>query len=303
VGTRARASANPGREGLKATATGVLVGLLLGPLVGALWLWVAPTPTAINTEGLIFLKDQNTSEFIAADGWFLIVGLVVGALSGGVLFWVFRRRPIATVIGITLGGLAGAWIAWKVGERLGPDPLEETASGVPEGGTIAAPINLRAKVVLLGWPLGGVIAFVSLYAGLTKPQHAVPVPVPAGGPPPLPGEAPGVGGTGHPDTGLPATPPPPRRAAPIRPISRPGQAAPLGPPPSGSAQNGPVQNGPVQNGPVQNGPPPNSPTPSGSTHSGPTPSGPTHNGPVPNGRGPSVGADGRPGEFGPGQGR
>lgn len=258
VGTRAKASANPGRDGLRAAVTGVVVGLLLGPVVGILWLWIAPAPTAINAEGLIYLKDQNTSEFIAADGWFLIISLVVGAITGGFAFRLLRRWPMFTVVGLTLGALGGAWIAWKVGINLGPEPLEKTASDVPEGGTISAPISIRAKGVLLGWPVGALIAFVSLYAGLDKeaghgPLRPTGVPEPAPDPdaPPAPAAA-EVGST-----------PVPHRRAPIRPISRPGQAQPLGQDATGPSANGPSSNG----------------------------------------RGPSVGADGRPGELGTGQGR
>ena len=264
VGTRAKATARPGREGLKAAASGVVVGLLLGPLVGVLWLWVAPAPTAINTEGLIFLKDQNTSEFIAADGWFLIVGFAVGVVTGVLSFLLFRRKPIAAVVGMTLGAVGGAWIAWKVGVALGPEPLEETASSVPEGGLVSAPISLRAKGVLLGWPVGGLIAFVSLFAGLEKPPEtpaAVPGAVPEGT---STKDVTPAGGIAIPGAA------PVRKPAPIRPITRPGQGKPLGAPP---AANGPAANGPAANGPAANG------------------------------RGPSVGADGRPGELGTGQGR
>ena len=53
-----------------------MLGLLLGPVVGVLWLWIAPTPVAINTDGAIYLKDQDTKAFIAADGWFLVLGFL-----------------------------------------------------------------------------------------------------------------------------------------------------------------------------------------------------------------------------------
>ncbi len=171
MGTRAKTS-RPRREGLQALVAGTALGAVLGPVVGVLWLWIAPTPTAINADGLIYLKDQNTKEFIAADGWFLVIGLVVGAICGGLIFWKYRTAPLSAVLGLTAGALAGAFIAWKVGEALGPPPLDSTVVGIPEGGTVQMPISLRAKGVLCGWPLGGVVAFLSLTLGLEKATTA-----------------------------------------------------------------------------------------------------------------------------------
>lgn len=146
---------------------GSALGLLLGPVVGVLWLWIAPTPVAINTDGAIYLKDQDTKAFIAADGWFLVLGFVVGVICGALLYWRFHGG-LATMLGSTLGAFGGAYIAWKVGVALGPPPLASTVVGVPEGGTLSMPIGIRAKGVLLGWPLGGLVAFLSLTLGLEK---------------------------------------------------------------------------------------------------------------------------------------
>lgn len=167
VGTRAETSSHR-RDGLRAVLAGSALGVVLGPVVGVLWLWIAPTPTAVNTDGAIYLKDQDTKEFIAADGWFLVIGLIVGAICGGLIFWKYRTTALPAVLGLTAGALAGAFIAWKVGEALGPASLESTVVGVPDGGTLAMPISIRAKGVLFGWPLGGVVAFLSLTLGLEK---------------------------------------------------------------------------------------------------------------------------------------
>lgn len=164
-------SPRPRRGRLAALITGSVLGLVLGPLVGVLWLWIAPTPVAINTDGAIYLKDQDTKAFIAADGWFLVIGLVVGAITGCVLYWRFNGG-IATLLGLTVGAMGGAFIAWKVGVALGPEPLEATVTGVPDQGTLDMPIGIRAKGVLMGWPLGGVVAFLSLTLGLEKEPKA-----------------------------------------------------------------------------------------------------------------------------------
>lgn len=144
--------------------------LLVAPWVGILWEWVAPAPTYLNLEGSIFLADQDSSDFIAADGWFLIVALVVGLGCGALGYWRFRRR-LPHLIAITGSALLGAWIARETGIAFGPPELLAAAAGSSEGEEIRASIDVRSNAVLLAWPVGVLIAYVSLIVGLEKPSR------------------------------------------------------------------------------------------------------------------------------------
>lgn|GEM_PF-3078052 len=142
--------------------------LLVAPYLGMLWEWAAPAPTYINSDGAIYLNNQDTGEFIGADLWFLLLGLGAGLVAGGLGYWRYRRR-LAVMIGLTAGALAGAFIARRVGTAFGPPGIAQAALGLANGATVHAMITVKARVVLLGWPVGVLVAYVSLIAGLERP--------------------------------------------------------------------------------------------------------------------------------------
>ena len=115
--------------------------MVLGVLMGLAWAGLAPTPPASGTAGLD--PYAATSEvFIAADGWFALLGLPAGLIHG---ILAVRRRQPARIIVVT--SLLGCLVAWGVGVAIGP-------------------AGLRALGVLLIWPITALLV------------HAVAAPVP-----------------------------------------------------------------------------------------------------------------------------
>jgi hypothetical protein len=65
------------------------------------------------------------------------------------------------VVALAVGGLVAAYVASKVGVRIGQDALQSAVqSGRP--GTYTSNIALQTKAALVGWPLGAVAAFAVL---------------------------------------------------------------------------------------------------------------------------------------------
>lgn len=144
--------------------TGVFVAavsVLLGAPVGLLWSALAPhAHIAISASGATF-ADGATEVFVAGDGWFLGVALVVGLVSGFVTWLVARGSGPYAVIGLALGGALAAYVAAKVGRRIGQDELRAAAAaGVP--GTYVANVALQATQVVLVWPIAALAAFLTL---------------------------------------------------------------------------------------------------------------------------------------------
>jgi hypothetical protein len=173
VGTRTRTDRRRGpgilTSALSAGVPAVLT-LLLAPYVGMLWEWVSPAPTYINLGGSIYLKDQDTSEFINADLWFLVIGLGVGVISGGLAYWRYRKA-LPAMLGLTVAAFVAAMIARHVGVEFSPPPIAQAAPGTPDGATVHAEITLHAHSLLLSWPVGVVLAYVCLIAGLERPAE------------------------------------------------------------------------------------------------------------------------------------
>ncbi|MGQ0846347.1 MAG: hypothetical protein ACT4QF_19660 [Sporichthyaceae bacterium] len=149
-----------------------LLTLLLAPWFGLAWERLAPAPAYVNIEGSVFPKDEDSSEFIAADVWFLGLGLLLG-LACGVMAYLRYRRALPTMVLVLVAAVVGAFLARGIGEQLGPIDLAQAALGTVDGERVEGALELRSNIALLGWPIGVLIAYVSMILGLEKPAPRV----------------------------------------------------------------------------------------------------------------------------------
>ncbi|MFD9883818.1 DUF2567 domain-containing protein [Streptomyces alboflavus] len=145
-----------------------------GVLLGLLWLWLAPTVPLIADKANVYLKDTEGEQAIGVDGTFALLGLAFGLVSAVVVFLVRRRGGIPLVVGLAAGGLLGAVLAWKVGVWVGPETdVAAHARDVGAGVVFDAPMELKAKGVLLAWPVAAMVAQLVL-TGLFGPRDPEP---------------------------------------------------------------------------------------------------------------------------------
>lgn len=142
---------------------------LAGALLGVVWWWLAPHVPLVGeeTDGswVVYLKDTEGEQAIGVDGTFTLLALAFGAVSALAVFLWRRRGGVPLVIGLGLGGLLGALLAWRVGVWLGPaQDVIAHAKAVGEGVTFPAPLKLAAKGALLAWPLGALLVHLGLTA-------------------------------------------------------------------------------------------------------------------------------------------
>src|SRR5262245_24209739 len=149
------------RRDLSAAMIVLLASLPLGALIGLIWERVAPKAHWMVQGGGAVLGELEQTDFVAADGWFAVLGAAAGLLCGTIAFVLFRNRSRMLPIGLVAGGILGSLIAWQVGPALGPGPLA-SHSGAPDGSTFDGPLDLRAHGVLLSWPLAALLAVLVL---------------------------------------------------------------------------------------------------------------------------------------------
>jgi hypothetical protein len=150
------------RRDLGNATVAVGCALLAGLLVGLVWHGAAPVARLVVTgEGVFFSRSEDQS-FIAADGIFTVLSLVVGLASGVLGYRLLRPTAPAVVAGLAVGGLLGALSAWGIGCRLGPAPVAERAARLPAGAHLDAALTLRAHAAVFVWPLAAVAAYVVL---------------------------------------------------------------------------------------------------------------------------------------------
>lgn len=171
---------------LRQSAVVLLAVTLAGIALGLLWLWLAPRVPLISTDKAVFVADTEGEEAAGADGTFVLLALGLGALSAAVVFWFCRRGGIVIVLALALGGLLASALGWGIGYWLGPEhDVVAHARAVGQGVLFDAPLQLRAKVALLAWPVAAMIVHLGLTALFgprdPEPEWPVPPPVPGAG--------------------------------------------------------------------------------------------------------------------------
>lgn len=174
MGTRARPSPRPEGSGssrllaqLRPPLLAAGAVLLAAPYVGMVWERISPTPTYVNLGGEVYLNNQDSSEFIAADGWFLILGLVLGLISAGLAYWRWRG-DLLVIAAMSGASVLASLIAREVGEAFGPAPIQQTALTLADGETIDGSITLASDGILFAWAVGILLTYLSLIGGLER---------------------------------------------------------------------------------------------------------------------------------------
>jgi hypothetical protein len=159
--------AGPGlrTELIEAAVVTAVMALLGGALLGVLWWWLAPHVPLVSDGSAVYFKDTEGEQAAGVDGTFTLLALGAGALSALVVFLLRRSGGVPLVVALTVGGLLGAVLAWRLGVWLGPETdVAARAKEVGQGVTFSAPLKLGAKGALLAWPLAGLLVHLGLTA-------------------------------------------------------------------------------------------------------------------------------------------
>ena len=146
--------------GIAVLAAVVAGSALLGVTAGFAWSAIAPRALlVVVSRGSANVVNPETSAFIAGEGWFAVVSLAGGIITGllGYLLAVRRHGPLA-MIGVLAGALAAALVARWVGEQPGAAAYHHALAAGPAGTYLRAPLMLGGIGVLAFWPLAAGLA-------------------------------------------------------------------------------------------------------------------------------------------------
>ncbi|HET9517453.1 MAG TPA: hypothetical protein VFO77_07010 [Actinoplanes sp.] len=155
----------------------------LGAPLGLLWWWLAPRVPVVQTaQGDVVINDAAPEQFVAADGWFSIAGFGFGVVVAVAAWLVVRRdRGPALLLGVVLGSLAAAALAWQVGRRIGLSAYQQWLDSAVPGATFDRPVDLHSYGALLLPAFAAVIVCTLLAGWSNDPDLQAPdVPSDAG---------------------------------------------------------------------------------------------------------------------------
>ena len=153
------------RADLRSSVVLVLVLALTGIPAGLLWWALAPRADfRVTDTGPEAITQVSGELLVADDAVYALVLLGVGLLAGAAAWFLRRRRGVATVLALALGGCAAAVIAWQVGELLGAGPSEAELADV--GARVTTSLTLGSPPAMALAPFGALLAYVAavLYA-------------------------------------------------------------------------------------------------------------------------------------------
>lgn len=159
----AGAASQPAPRGrrLRRCLAAVLVTVLLGVAAGFIWAALAPRPYLVMTgPGAAQVTSAESSAFIGGDGWYCLICLAGGIISGlaGYLLAVRGHHPVGMAL-VLLSGLAAGLIALAIGQRSGQASYHHLLAVLPAGRHLSASLSLGARSAIALWPLAaGIMA-------------------------------------------------------------------------------------------------------------------------------------------------
>ena len=141
-------------------AAAAAVAALLGPLAGLLWAWTAPAVRYVIVQGEPLLADPEGQGPIGIDVRFAVISLVAGLLCGAAAYAAGGRgNDVALLLGLAAGGCVAALLAWRTGHLVGLGDFHDAVRHARDGTAVTGVADLRARGVLVFWPVSAVAAY------------------------------------------------------------------------------------------------------------------------------------------------
>jgi hypothetical protein len=144
----------PTKGRLAAFAAALAGSAVLGVVAGLIWAAVAPRALLQEVgHGEAQVVNSESSAFVAADGWFCLVVVLGGVITGLAGYRLLvRRAGWIAVAGLVIGAVAAALLALWTGENIGLGTYNHLLAVSPDGTFFHASLALGAKSALVFWP-------------------------------------------------------------------------------------------------------------------------------------------------------
>lgn len=125
--------------------------VVAGALGAFVWSRVTTLPQLTRAGDNGTLAPDQLVKQVGIDGWFFVIAVVGGLVSGLVLLTWRKRDPVLTVVLVVLGSGLASWLMVELGRALGPEDELTALRQVAEGGHVSMQLQLSAPGVAWVW--------------------------------------------------------------------------------------------------------------------------------------------------------
>lgn len=159
--------------------------LVLGGICGVVWALVVDPAHLVQTRaGLQAPSELELSKRFDADGWYSVIAVVAGFLSGLGLSWWRSRNALLTTLLLLPGAALAAAVMAMAGHALGPGDPGGAIEGAARGSLVPLELVVTARASYLMWPVAVLFgALMVLWSAprLPEDQGGAPSPGVSGG--------------------------------------------------------------------------------------------------------------------------
>lgn len=147
-------------------AVAVTVWFAVAAVVAAVvWWQVTPLPVYTRTRQGTVMDQTQLGGQVAIDGWYFLLAVGLGLVSGVALTAWRRRDAVLTVVLVTAGAVGAGWLAIWLGRWLGPPDPHTLLGHLRVGQHAAVQLALTSRGEWLVWPITALLGALGVLWG------------------------------------------------------------------------------------------------------------------------------------------
>ncbi|HOQ52167.1 MAG TPA: hypothetical protein PLF56_00985 [Micropruina sp.] len=134
-----------------------VAALVVGIVAAVIWRLVVRLPSyVVQSDGSANVSERALTEFFAADAWYVVLGVVFGAIIGIFTWRRFKTLGwVSAFLAVGLGALAGV-VCWQLGQLFVGAPFDERLASAQPGDQVPIALALHSPSALAVWAFAAV---------------------------------------------------------------------------------------------------------------------------------------------------
>lgn len=135
--------------------------LLMGLAPAFIWAGLWTPAEGLVVDGQLVLLGDGPRQAFDATGWYLVIGVVVGLISGLVVGTLSRSNELVTLCLVVVGAVGAALVMRWVGHALGPPDPTPIAARSEDYTSLPVDLALPGSIPTLALPIGALAGLLT----------------------------------------------------------------------------------------------------------------------------------------------